>query len=70
LVGGISELLHPEFDTGIPAEHLNAEFILKFLKPELTKRRASHLPMMIADFNDYVGNSISGHLKIYNSFMP
>lgn len=69
LTGGISELLHPEFDAGIPIDKLSVTSILQLLNPELIQRQATYLPMMISDFDVYIADSISGHLKIYNDLI-
>ena len=69
LVGGIPELLHAGFDIGIPVSNLSADFILRVIAAEMHTNFAVNLPLMILDFNKYVGDSVNLHLKVYSDIL-
>ena len=65
LVGGISELLEPDFDEPIPAQNLDADSILRLLKNWETKDRELNLKNMQSNFEAYTGSSIQDHISLY-----
>jgi glycosyltransferase involved in cell wall biosynthesis len=65
LVGGISELLDPDFDEPIPVENLDVDSILKMLKNWKTKDRVLNLKKMQSNFEAYTGRSIQDHISVY-----
>ena len=65
LVGGISELLEPDFDEPIPAQNLDADSILRLLKNWKTKDRELNLKNMQSNFEAYTGSSIQDHISLY-----
>jgi glycosyltransferase involved in cell wall biosynthesis len=65
LVGGISELLDPNFDESIPVQNLDADFILSLLKNWKTKDKTIHLKNMHSNFEAYAGSSIQDHISLY-----
>lgn len=69
LVGGIPELLHAGFDIGIPESDLNADFVLSVITAGIPTNYAAHLPSMTSDFNNYVGDSVIKHLKVYSEIL-
>lgn len=65
LVGGISELLDPDFDEPIPVQNLDADSILSLLKNWKTKDRVLNLKNMQSNFEAYTGSSIQDHISVY-----
>ena len=64
-VGGISELLHPDYDHLISLKDLNAEYILQQLlgiKPDISEKNRAEIKKR---FSNYSQNSVSQHIELY-----
>ena len=64
-VGGITELLDPNFDEIISIQNLNAEVILNILKNWQSKDRSLNLKKMQQKFEEYTSNAIEDHISLY-----
>ena len=69
-VGGITELLTPEYDIVVNMEDVST-FKLIALKPEMFKRLKDKKSQTIARtrFDTYVYNSVLDHIKVYNNLL-
>jgi glycosyltransferase involved in cell wall biosynthesis len=69
-VGGIVELLNPNFDVAIPEECLNFEYLLTLLKnlPKVIDLNTKSKTIKNS-FSDYIKNSIPEHIALYKSIM-
>lgn len=67
LVGGISELLDPDYDLGIPVDFLNAETILTLLDQYSKVRSNYSMASMISNHNMYIRNAVKMHIDLYEN---
>ena len=69
-VGGIAELLTPEYDIVIDMDDISTIKIID-LKPEMFKRLKDKRTQTIARarFDTYVYNSVIDHIKVYNNLL-
>jgi glycosyltransferase involved in cell wall biosynthesis len=68
-VGGISELLHKDFDIAIPKNEISSHKILEILVDLERSNRAINTAGMQESFLHYVGGSIESHMKLYLSLI-
>ena len=69
-VGGITELLDPEFDIGIDLEDLNAENILKIAQNLVGRKRERKIQEeMQVNFHRYVDRSVGDHIALYKELI-
>ena len=69
-IGGIRELLHPEYDIALDSELLTGEHILNCLdKVRLRNLEKSIARKSFEAFEAYTGQSINSHIKFYASII-
>jgi glycosyltransferase involved in cell wall biosynthesis len=68
-VGGITELLDPEFDELIPFEQLTAAFILHKLDLRKRSKKEFSVMKMQEKFHAYSNNSVNQHIQLYNQLI-
>ena len=68
-VGGITELLEPNFDELIPLDQLSAHVILGLLNDWHIKSRKLNLTKMQNRFSAYSNDSINDHIQLYKSLL-
>ena len=68
-IGGIAELLTPDFDVPIADELLNEEGILKILMGARHQDNRGLQNSMIIQFNEYVRDSVPSHIKVYEDLI-
>ena len=69
-VGGISEMLDPDFDVAISVDNLNSQDIADVLeKLSISTSFNNKRRSMQNRFNDYVNDSVNLHIKLYSKMM-
>jgi glycosyltransferase involved in cell wall biosynthesis len=68
-IGGISELLHKDFDIAIPKENINSRKIFELLAGLRSLKHASNAADMKESFTHYVEGSIESHKNLYLSLL-
>ena len=68
-IGGISELLHKDFDIAIPKEDISSRKILELLAGLRSLKQASNAAGMKGSFSHYVDGSIESHKNLYLSML-
>lgn len=68
-VGGITEMLDPEFDELIPIEALSAESILQCLETRKNKKKEPSVEKMENKFHFYLNDSLMQHIEFYNKLI-
>jgi glycosyltransferase involved in cell wall biosynthesis len=69
MVGGITEMLDPEFDELIPIENLTAENILQRLQIRKNNKKEFSAEKMKKKFDSYLNNPVSQHIEVYNKLI-
>ena len=68
-IGGISELLHRDYDIAIPEQDLNSNKILEILTGLKSRKQYEAVNAMKESFSKYVGASIESHKDLYLSIL-
>jgi len=68
-VGGITELLDPNFDELIPIDQLSAPVILGLLNNWHIKNRKLNSTRTQHRFATYTSNSVNDHIDLYKSLL-
>jgi len=69
MVGGVTEILDPEFDELIPIEDLTAESILQRLQLRKNNKQEFSVEKMQKKFNSYLNDPVSRHIAVYNKLI-
>ena len=68
-IGGISELLHRDYDIVIPSNDITSGKILEILEGLKSIKRANNSHAMVKNFLDYVADSVESHKNLYISLI-
>ena len=68
-LGGIPELLTPDFDIPISTQQLNVEGILKILLSIKSQQNQELKNRMQTQFNEYVSQAIQNHIHLYENLI-
>lgn len=68
-VGGINEILDPDFDEFIPIDALSAESILQCLETRKNKKKEPSVEKMESKFQFYLNDSLMQHIELYNKLI-
>jgi hypothetical protein len=69
-VGGIPELLHPDFDVAIPIENLTSSAIIEELKKFSTRANIPKSEAIQQHWAGVIQDPVAAHIELYQSLMP